>query len=85
MKDRSLSQIVEEQFYMQPVGGKQNFSIGYLTVKKALDLAVSTETPILLVKRLLNFPQAKNAIYSELFCRTDQFVFSQTIGGLVDD
>ncbi len=42
-------------------------------------------TPILLVKRFLHFPQAENAIYSELYCRTDQFVFSQTIGGMTDD
>jgi GntR family transcriptional regulator len=28
----------------------------------------------------LNFDQTINAIYSELYCRTDQFVFSQTLG-----
>jgi GntR family transcriptional regulator len=33
-----------------------------------------------MVKRFLNFDQTKNAIYSELYCRTDQFVFSQTLG-----
>jgi GntR family transcriptional regulator len=52
---------------------------------KAADLAVSSTTPILVVKRFLHFSQAENAIYSELYCRTDQFVFSQTIGGMTDD
>ncbi|MFC1815304.1 GntR family transcriptional regulator [Thermodesulfobacteriota bacterium] len=85
MTGRSLSQIVDEQYYMRPIGGRQNFRIGYLSGKKARDLAVSEETPILLVKRFLHFPQAESAIYSELFCRTDQFVFSQNIGGLGND
>ncbi len=84
LSEQSLSRIVSEKYYMTPTDGKQNFSIGYLTGKKANDLSVSPETPILIVKRFLNFPQAKQAVYSELFCRTDQFVFSQTIGGIKD-
>ena len=75
---RSLAQIVEEQYYMQPTGGIQNFSIGHLTGKKAKYLEVKADTPILVVKRFLHFYSAKNAIYSELYCRTDQFVFSAT-------
>ena len=35
----------------------------------------------LLVKRFLHFPLARNAIYAELYCRTDQLVFSQTLIG----
>jgi len=85
LKDRSLSQIVGEQYYMRPTGGKQNFRVGYLGGGKAQFLDVSSDTPILTVRRFLHFEQEKNAIYSELFCRTDQFVFSQTIGGISDD
>jgi len=85
LKDRSLSEIVEAQYYMRPTGGKQNFRVGYLGGGKAQFLDVSSDTPILTVNRFLHFEQAKNAIYSELFCRTDQFVFSQTIGGITDD
>jgi GntR family transcriptional regulator len=84
MTDRSLSQIVNEQYYMRPIGGKQNFRIGYLSGQKALHLDVRQDTPILIVKRFLDFSQKKNAIFSELYCRTDQFVFSQTIGGVSD-
>jgi GntR family transcriptional regulator len=85
LEGRSLSQIVDERYFMRPVSGRQTFRIGYVEGSKAVDLAVSSTTPILLVKRFLHFPQAENAIYSELYCRTDQFVFSQTIGGMIDD
>lgn len=85
LSGRSLSQIVAKHYYMRPTGGKQNFRAGYLTGKRALNLDVSPDTPILTVKRFLHFAQAKSAIYSELYCRTDQFVFSQTIGGIADD
>ena len=84
LSGKSISQIVEEHYFMRPHSGKQNFGIGYLTGKKAFTLNVTQETPILIVKRFLNFTQAKHAVYSELFCRTDQFVFSQTIGGIKD-
>ena len=85
LSGQSLSKIVDEHYYMKPTRGKQNFRIGYLTGNKARDLQVSKDTPILTVKRFLHFTQAKNAIYSELFCRTDQFIFSQTIGGIAYD
>jgi GntR family transcriptional regulator len=81
---RSLSQIVEERYYMRPIGGRQNFRIGYADGKKAQQLAVSPTTPILVVKRFLHFVQAQSAVFSELYCRTDQFVFAQTIGGATD-
>jgi GntR family transcriptional regulator len=64
---------------MRPTGGKQNFRIGYLTGEKAKNLDITSGIPILAVKRFLHFEQAKNAIYSELFCRTDHFVFSQSL------
>jgi GntR family transcriptional regulator len=80
LKGRSLSQIVDEIYYLHPTGGKQNFRIGYLNSEKAEALAVSPQTPILVVKRFLHFASAPNAVYSELYCRTDQFVFSQTLG-----
>jgi GntR family transcriptional regulator len=85
LEGRSLSHIIEERYYLRPIGGKQNFRIGYLEGKRALDLSASPTTPILVVQRFLRFRQADNAIYSELYCRTEQFVFSQTIGGLNDD
>ncbi len=79
LQGRSLSEIVEAQYYMRPTGGKQNFRIGYLTGEKAESLDITSDIPILTVNRFLHFEQAKNAIYSELFCRTDRFVFSQSL------
>jgi len=84
LSGRSLSRVVADHFYMRPVGGKQNFRIGFLAGAKAKHLSISPETPILTVKRYLHFAQSQNAIYSELYCRTDQFVFSQHIGGIAD-
>lgn len=85
LADRSLSQTVDEHYFLRPYAGKQNFRIGYLTAKKARMLIVSEKTPILLVKRFLHFEPAENAIYSELYCRTDRFVFAQTLGGMTDE
>jgi GntR family transcriptional regulator len=84
LKGKSLSEIVSGRYYMRPNGGKQNFRIGFLSGKRAEFLGVTKGTPILLVKRFLHFAQAENGLFSEIFCRTDQFVFSQTIGGLTD-
>jgi GntR family transcriptional regulator len=85
LKDRSLSQIVEDSYHLRPTGGRQTFRIGYLDGEKAEHMAVAPTTPILEVKRFLNFEPAANAVFSELFCRTDQFVFSQTIGDVSDE
>lgn len=85
LEGRSIAAIAAERYYMRPTHGRQNFRIAYLQGARANDLGVSAATPILAVKRTLHFPQADNAIYAELFCRTDQFVFSQTIGGLADE
>ena len=85
LEGRSVAEIVAERYYMRPSHGRQTFRIAYLQGARARDLGVLPTMPILAVKRYLNFPQAENAIYAELFCRTDQFVFSQTIGGLADD
>lgn len=82
---RSLSQVVDEQFFLQPVGGKQLFRAGYPNRAQGKLLKISSDTPILAVQRFLNFPQAKHAVYSELFCKTDTFVFSQIIGGGNDE
>jgi DNA-binding GntR family transcriptional regulator len=79
LSGRSLSQIVGEHYYMKPDSGRQTFHIGYLSGDKRDILEINSKTPILVVQRYLNFDQAKNAIYSELYCKTDQFVFSQEL------
>ncbi len=81
LEGRSLSAIAEERYFLRPNGGRQNFQIAYLDADRARHLLVTPETPVLAVRRCLHFPQAQNGVFSELYCRTDQFVFSQNIGG----
>jgi GntR family transcriptional regulator len=80
----SLSAIAEDQFYLRPTGGKQSFDIGYPDRQCSRRLEITMETPVLLVKRCLHFPQMANAVFCRLWCRTDQFVFTQNIGGIQD-
>jgi GntR family transcriptional regulator len=81
LEGRSLSAIAEERYFLRPNGGRQSFQITYLDAGRARHLQVTPETPVLAVRRLLHFPQAQNGVFAELYCRTDQFVFSQNIGG----
>jgi len=81
LKGRSLSAIAEEQFYLRPIGGKQSFDIGFLDGQRSQYLKVGPDTPVLVVERSLHFPQMANGVFCRLWCRTDQFVFTQNIGG----
>ena len=81
LEGQSLSAIAETQFYLKPVGGKQRFSIAYLSGDKARQLGVETTTPLLKVQRYLHFPQKQNGVFAELWCRSDHFTFSQTLDG----
>jgi GntR family transcriptional regulator len=76
----SLSKVVEERYYLKPTHAEQSFRVTLPPgdVQAALRLAESV--PLLLVKRALFFPRAPRAIFVELFCRTEELTFSQTIG-----
>jgi GntR family transcriptional regulator len=76
---RSLSQAVAEHFGMRPTSADQNFRIIPLDSERASVLGLANNEPILLVKRHLHFPEARSAIFAELYCRTDQLIFSQTL------
>ena len=82
---KSLSRIIEDTFFLRPVGGRQTFGVGDPGPERAKLLGISQETPVLLVKRVLNFPGAAGALYAELFCLTDRFLFSQTIEGALHE
>ncbi len=84
VKGRSLSEMVEEHYYLRPERGKQSFKIEYPDRRIASALGVDRSVPVLKVQRQLDFPGASRAFFSELFCRTDRYVFSQTIGGTAD-
>jgi GntR family transcriptional regulator len=79
LENRSLAQVVSDQYYLTPESGNQQFKIETPGFQKAGLLQLDPKDPILTVRRHLNFPQAANAIFSVLYCRTDLFAFSQTI------
>jgi GntR family transcriptional regulator len=76
----SLSRLVEERYYLKPSHAEQSFraALPPADVRDALRLA--DQQPVLLVKRALFFPRAPRAIYAELYCCTDELIFSQTLG-----
>jgi GntR family transcriptional regulator len=79
---QSLSRVVEDQYFLRPTGGRQTFKITFLDPKKASLLSALPDMPILAVSRFIHFGPAQNAVYSDLYCKTDRFVFSQTLGGI---
>jgi len=81
LEGQSLARIAEEHFHIRPIGGRQTFGTHFPDKNEAGVLDIDTGSPVLLVKRTVHFKLKTNAIYSEIFCRTDQFVFSQELGG----
>ncbi|MCP5055988.1 MAG: GntR family transcriptional regulator [bacterium] len=81
---RSLSQLAHEQFHLTAETADQNFRVALADEGHAALLEIVPGTPVLLVKRRVHFPGAPDAVFVELRCRTDQLVFSQTLGGPVD-
>jgi len=77
---KSLAQVVADRFYMEPTGGKQVFRVESLNPERSSLLGLKPGASVLVIRRFLHFPQMQNGIYSEIFCRTDRFVFSQVIG-----
>jgi GntR family transcriptional regulator len=76
----SLSRVVEERYYLRPTHAEQSFR-AVIAPEPARDaLGLGPREPVLLVKRTLHFPKAPRAVFSELYCRTGDLVFSQTIG-----
>lgn len=79
LHDRSLAQVISDQFYMKPTAGHQTFKVSLLSSDHASLLDLPIQSPILEVTRTLDFPNSAAAIFSRLYCRTDRFAFSQTI------
>ncbi|MCP3942070.1 MAG: GntR family transcriptional regulator [Desulfobacteraceae bacterium] len=84
LENRSLARIVADHYHLTPENANQQFKIQNLDSQKASWLQLAPMDPILTVRRKLNFSHAPNAVFSILYCRTDEFTFSQTIqsGGL---
>jgi GntR family transcriptional regulator len=79
----SLSRVVEERYYLKASHAEQSFRVATPPEDVRLALELPARSPLLLVKRALSFPSAPRAVFCELYCRTDELVFSQTIGAEV--
>lgn len=80
---QSLSAVAEQRYFLRPTGGKQRFRIDYAAGECGRHLQLEMDQPVLVVQRYLHFPQQPNGVYSVLWCRSDRFAFTQTIGGAV--
>jgi GntR family transcriptional regulator len=80
LEGASLARIVRRDFFRTPSSATQHFSIHAVEAEQASALRLRTGAAVLLVHRHLHFDGATSAIYGKMFCRTDEFVFSQTIG-----
>ena len=79
---RSLSQLVDEQYHLRPESADQNFRVARAGARRGELLGVPSRESLLLVKRRLHFPGARDALFAELACRTDRLVFSQSLAGI---
>jgi len=82
---KSISRVVEDVYYLTPTGGKQTFCVADPGAERRFRLGITDKSPVLLVKRFLHFPRMENGIYAEIYCRTDRFVFSQNLGGVLNE
>lgn len=81
---RSLAALADTHYNRRPISADQNFRTCRPGAERAAQLGLSPRQDVLLVKRTLHFEGAPNAIFAELYCRTDQLVFSQTLSPQTD-
>jgi len=75
----SLAQVVQDRYYLKPSHAEQTFRVARAPEAVRKLLALTLGEAVLLVKRTLFFPRAPRAIFSEIYCRTDELLFSQTL------
>ena len=78
----SFSRLVEQRYRLRPVSGRQTFRVHALDEAMAGTMKLAAGTPVVLVKRTLDFPRAPGTIFAELYCHTDELVFAQDMGEL---
>lgn len=76
LSGRSLSDLARERYSLHLTSAEQRFRLHELGAPM---LGLETGSTVLLVERTLSFVGAPRAVFARLFCRTDQFAFSQTI------
>jgi len=76
----SLSRLVRAHYGMQPSGGRQEVSVAHIEGARARALELADGSAVLLARRFLDFDRGKDAIYAELYHRTDRVVLQQRVG-----
>lgn len=76
-----LSDLVRQIYHLEPTDGEQSFHVVKGTDALRRSLQLSARECLLQIQRSLNFPNAKSALYSRLYCCTDRVAFSQRLGG----
>jgi GntR family transcriptional regulator len=75
----SLSDVIRTRYFLEPTGGTQTFHVTSPPPSFRRALELGSDQPTLLVRRTLHFPTAPDALYAELYCRTDRVTFSQRL------
>lgn len=81
LASRSLADQIRELYGTGPTGGRQELSVALLDDGRAGLLGLEPGAPTLLARRYLDFASGTNAIYAELYHRTDRVVLAQTMEG----
>src|SRR5262249_40089771 len=79
LENRSLSQLAREFYLLRALVATQSFTVEALGAVRARRLGLPRGAPVLKVERTIDFQSARGAVYAELYCRTDQVRFTQTL------
>lgn len=76
----SLADFVRERYLLEPTHGEQSFEVRDAPQRLQRALELPPMQPVLIVTRRLHFPDAPDALYSQLYCRADRVTLSQRLG-----
>jgi GntR family transcriptional regulator len=79
LNNASLAQIAREHYFLEATSADQEFEIFQAGTDVEVLLELEFDQPVLKVRRSLQLGQYAGAIFSEIYCRTDRYRFSQTI------
>jgi GntR family transcriptional regulator len=80
LAEEPLSELVARRYSLRPTGGRQLVGAITASARWARRLGVTSTTPVLLVRRWLDFPGAPAALYARMYCRSDQVALSEKLG-----
>jgi GntR family transcriptional regulator len=80
LAERPLSELVEQRYALCPAGGRQALGVSLAPERWARKLGVTPSSPLLLVRRWLDFPAAPGALFALMYCRSDKVELTQTLG-----